>query len=70
MQLAGRGDKASPFGGFCILRKVPARARYNQNRNWTLERDTEVEIARQLIAGKPAAFDPFVDCRIFPSQDF
>jgi RNA polymerase sigma-70 factor, ECF subfamily len=42
------------------------QAHYNrkekwQKRNWALQRDIEIELARQLIAGEPAAFDRFVE---------
>ncbi len=34
---------------------------YNEKRYRALEHDTEVDLARQLIAGKPEAFDRFVE---------
>lgn len=36
-------------------------ARYNQKRNWSLERTIETELAEQLMAGQPEAFDRFVE---------
>jgi RNA polymerase sigma-70 factor (ECF subfamily) len=36
-------------------------ARYNQKRYQTLERETEIELARQLLFGKPEAFESFVE---------
>ena len=45
------------------------RARYNQESvSACLERDTESELARQLIAGETGAFDRFVD--YFRAEDF
>lgn len=44
-----------------MAQPVLGQARYNQSRYWALERDTEVELARQLIAGGPEAFDRFVE---------
>lgn len=71
----GRGDTAprfaSPFRGTRILEvdrrhrgQAPERghsARYNRKRYGALERETETELARQLIAGEAEAFDRFVE---------
>src|SRR5690606_30693619 len=51
----GGGDRRR---GESLTAGGPARAaRYNQS----VERETEVELARQLLAGNPAAFDRFVE---------
>lgn len=75
MQLVGRGDTAphfaSPFRRTRILEidrrhrgQAPERGHstsYNRKRYGALERETEIELARQLIAGEAEAFDRFVE---------
>jgi RNA polymerase sigma-70 factor (ECF subfamily) len=40
---------------------VEGQARYNQKRDWALEREAEANLARRLISGEPEAFDRFVE---------
>jgi RNA polymerase sigma-70 factor, ECF subfamily len=43
------------------VNSAPLRARYNQGRERELERESEIELARQLMTGDSGAFDRFVE---------